>query len=179
MFGMAPAPRLFTKLLKVPISVLRRLLIRLVIYIDDLLLMAQTKEEIIKARDTTLYLLQALGLAINWSKSILAPCQELIIYLGVKINSVNMTFEVPEEKISKLRAMCQRALDTNTISLRQIAKVMGKLRATAQAFSPAPLQLRNIQSCLRQALAKNKSYEKRTELSQGSLHSTWEAKQTR
>jgi hypothetical protein len=166
MFGMAPAPRLFTKLLKVPISVLRRLLIRLVIYIDDLLLMAQTIEEIEMARDTTLYLLQALGLTINWKKSILTPCKELI-YLGVTINTTMMTFQVPQEKVSILKAMCQKALNTNRMTARKMASIMGKLRATAQAFSPAPLQLRNIQNSLKKALHRKSSYETTLKLNQG------------
>ena len=37
-FGLGPAPRIFTKILKVPISILRKLSIRLIIYIDDILI---------------------------------------------------------------------------------------------------------------------------------------------
>ena len=38
-FGLGPAPRIFTKLLKIPIALLRRINIRLVIFLDDVLLM--------------------------------------------------------------------------------------------------------------------------------------------
>ncbi len=167
MFGMAPAPRIFTKLMKVPMAVLRRLLIRLIIYIDDMLLMARTREQALEARDTAIYLLQSLGLTINWKKSILQPCQNLL-YLGVIVNSMDMTFQVPENKISDLKNMCEQTLKTNKLNLRKLAKVMGKLRATAQAFSPAPLQLRNLQSLLRSKLNKSKSYDCWTKLDQGS-----------
>ena len=34
-FGLGPAPRVFTKILKVPITILRKINIRIVIYIDD------------------------------------------------------------------------------------------------------------------------------------------------
>ena len=37
-FGLDPAPRIFTKLLKIPFSVLRRLNIITAIYLDDMLL---------------------------------------------------------------------------------------------------------------------------------------------
>jgi len=40
MFGLAQAPKIFSKLLKIPMSILRRLNIRLSIYIDDILIMA-------------------------------------------------------------------------------------------------------------------------------------------
>lgn len=43
-FDLGPAPRIFTKLLKVPIAILRRLKIRLVIYLDDMLLMGLSRE---------------------------------------------------------------------------------------------------------------------------------------
>jgi hypothetical protein len=112
MFGMAPAPRIFTNLMKVPMAVLRRLLIRIIIYIDDMLLMARTREQALEARDTAIYLLQSLGLTINWKKSILQPCQNLL-YLGVIVNSMDMTFQVPENKISDLKNMCEQTLKTN------------------------------------------------------------------
>ena len=43
-FGLAVAPRLFTKVLKPVVALLRRSAIRLIIYLDDLLFMNQSKE---------------------------------------------------------------------------------------------------------------------------------------
>ena len=43
-FGLAVAPRLFTKVLKPVVALLRRAGIRLIIYLDDLLFMNQSKE---------------------------------------------------------------------------------------------------------------------------------------
>ena len=96
-FGMAQAPRCFTKLMKVPISILRRIKIRLMIYIDDIIIMAQEMSHILMARDTTLYLLQSLGLTINFKKSVLNP-SHIMEYLGILINSISMTMELPQEK---------------------------------------------------------------------------------
>ena len=102
---MGPAPRIFTKLLKVPIAILRRLKIRLMIYLDDILLLAPTKEGVIKDRDTAIYLLEGLGFVINYNKSVMTPkkCQE---YLGVVVDSQSMTFSIPEGKINSLTALC-------------------------------------------------------------------------
>eukprot|EP00794_Sanderia_malayensis_P012626 gene12626-13916_t len=44
-FGLGPAPRVFTKILKVPVTLLRKLRIKLVIYIDDMLILAATQRE--------------------------------------------------------------------------------------------------------------------------------------
>ena len=49
-FGLGPAPRIFTKLLKVPISILRRLSIRVIIYLDDLLILGCSREEVKQSR---------------------------------------------------------------------------------------------------------------------------------
>ena len=64
-FGVGPGPRIFTKLLKVPLTILRRLMIEIVAYLDDLLIIEKTMEGAIRARDTVLFLLQRLGFTIN------------------------------------------------------------------------------------------------------------------
>jgi len=48
--------RIFTKLLKIPISILRRLNIRIIIYLDDMLLMRSTIEGFHMAKDTLIFL---------------------------------------------------------------------------------------------------------------------------
>ena len=77
-FGLGPAPRIFSKLLKVPITLMRRLNIHLVIYLDDILLMGRTLEEILMSRDTLIFLLQHLSFVINLlKKSVLKPSQQI------------------------------------------------------------------------------------------------------
>ena len=49
--GLEPASRVFTKLLKVTISVLRRLMIRVIIYLNDLLILGNSMSETFTARD--------------------------------------------------------------------------------------------------------------------------------
>ena len=51
-FGLGPAPIIFTKLLKVPIALLRRVNIRIIFYLYDMLLMKRTLPEILMAKDT-------------------------------------------------------------------------------------------------------------------------------
>ena len=46
-FGLRPAPRVFTKILRVPISLLRRLNIRIWINLDGILLMSQSIERLL------------------------------------------------------------------------------------------------------------------------------------
>ena len=85
-FGMGPAPRCFTKLMKVPMAMLRKLQIRTMIYIDDIIILAQQERDTLMARDTILYILESLGLTVNYAKSILEPCKRLQ-YLGMVIKN--------------------------------------------------------------------------------------------
>ena len=50
-FGLGPAPRIFTKILRVPVTILRKMKVRLVIYIDGMLIFAKSQQEVEMARD--------------------------------------------------------------------------------------------------------------------------------
>ena len=108
-FGLGPASRIFTKLLKITIAVLRRIQIRIIIYLDDMLLMSQTINGLKAARDTLVFLLQSLGFVINLQKSVLVPLQK-IEFLGLEIDSMRMTLTLPHEKVKKLRLKCKKLI---------------------------------------------------------------------
>ena len=95
-FGLGPAPRIFTKLLKIPMAIRRRINIWLIVYLDDMLLMSQTIEGLNMARDTLIFLLQELGFIINLKKSVLSATQKLE-FLSLEIDSVSMTLTLPME----------------------------------------------------------------------------------
>ena len=105
-FGLGPAPRIFTKLLKVPIALLRRVNIRIIIYLDDMLLMGRTLPEILMARDTLIFLLQHLGFAINLKKSVQHPVKQ-IEFLGLITDTEKMTFALSEKKLKHVSQQWQ------------------------------------------------------------------------
>lgn len=74
-FRLCIAPRVFTKLLKPVIEKLRTMGIHLVIYMDDMILMAASTHLLRKHIQLTLFLLENLGFIINSKKSILKPIQ--------------------------------------------------------------------------------------------------------
>uniref|UniRef100_A0A7M5U2R2 Reverse transcriptase domain-containing protein n=1 Tax=Clytia hemisphaerica TaxID=252671 RepID=A0A7M5U2R2_9CNID len=125
-FGLGPVPRIFTKLLKVPVSNLRRLNIRLIIYLDDILLMAQSISELLTARDSVIFLFQQLGLIINPKKSVLTPCQKME-FLGLEVDALTMTLFLPLEKVEKLKERCQKLLDNPQATLGEMASLIGYL----------------------------------------------------
>lgn len=165
-FGLSSAPRLFTKLLKPKVAVLRRLGVKLIIYLDDMLLMAETLEKLKQDRDSTLYLLQMLGFVINWEKSVLDPTQNIAV-LGFDIDSANMRFILPDSKVVSIKQKSRKLLSANTISVREMAKLSGKLVSTVQAVIPAGLQCRYMQMSQVRGLMQYQSYDTMIPITKG------------
>ena len=79
-------------------SVLRRLMIRAVLFLDDLLIFRNTMEEILVVRDSVIFLLQHLGFVTNFKKCVLELTQK-IEFLGIIVNSKTMTLFLTQEKV--------------------------------------------------------------------------------
>ena len=137
-FGLGPAPRLFTKLLKPVVALLRKLGLRLIIYLDNIIVFNQTQGGILRDRDSTLWLLQHLGFVINWKKPVLHParCME---YLGFVINSLEIKLFLPTEKMSQLLQDCKDLILEKSASARTVSHIIGRLTSTLQAVLLAPL----------------------------------------
>ena len=125
-FGLGSAPLIFTKLMKVPISLLRCLSICLIIYLDDMLIMARSVQELIFHRDTVIYLLQNLGFVLNLKKSVLEPSQK-IEFLGMVIDSMKMEISLPQEKLVKRMSQCKQVAENKEITTIDLTKLIGKL----------------------------------------------------
>jgi hypothetical protein len=152
-FGLGSAPRIFTKILKPVVAFLRRIGIRMIIYLDDCLILNQDKERLLQDRDTVLWIFQMLGLIINWKKSCLIPQQQME-FLGFQVNSRSMMLTLPQDKILDIQKRCSEMLKRETSSVRHLAKLIGKLTASAQAVLSAPLNYRRLQMQKSRALLK-------------------------
>ena len=91
-FGLGPAPGAFTKLFKIPMSVLMRLMIGAIIFLDDLLIFENTMDEILVARGSVIFLLQHLGFLINFKKCVLEPTQETLSGYDCELKDNDIVF---------------------------------------------------------------------------------------
>ena len=131
----------FIKLLKIPIAILRKINIQIIAYLDDMLLMSQTIEGLNMARDTLIFLLQQLGFIINLKKSVLLATQKLE-FLGLEIDSVNMTLTLPMGKVKSLTQKCRNLMENSKPTLWEITNLIGSLCSTPQTvIMPAFLQI--------------------------------------
>lgn len=59
-FGLGPAPKFFTKLMKITVAVLRLINILIIVYLDEMLLIDRTLQEPQMSRDTLIFLFKEL-----------------------------------------------------------------------------------------------------------------------
>ncbi len=96
-FGLALSPRVFTKVVEGALVPMREQGIRILNYLDDWLILAQSREQLCEHRDLVLSHLSQLGLQVNWEKSKLAPVQR-ISFLGMELDSVEQSARLTEER---------------------------------------------------------------------------------
>ncbi len=88
-FGLALAPRTFTKCMDAALAPLRLQGIRVLNYLDDWLILAHSRELVSRHRDMVLGHIHSLGLRMNAKKSVLLQSQRTV-FLGVRLDSVQM-----------------------------------------------------------------------------------------
>ena len=141
----------------------------MIIYLNDMLIMATSLEEILMSRDTVIFLLQHLGFLINLQKSKLEPNTKLE-FLVVEINSVDVATYLSEEKITDITNLCKKLLlqEENT-TLRELTSLIGKLISTYQAVLPTTLHCCSSQMYQITKLRANLCYEDKINLNAASL----------
>lgn len=129
-FGLSTAPWIFTMIMRAALSSLRRR-IRLVVYLDDILVMSETAESAVADTQAVIDRLTELGFFIS-SKSILSPSTQ-VEFLGMVLNSANMTVSLPSRKAISIAKEARYLLRNPTTTKRKAASFIGKLTATALA----------------------------------------------
>lgn len=123
-FGLCSAPRVFTKILKPLVARLRAMGIRLIIYLDDILVMGESPEEAVRHLNLIIDLLTSVGFLINYKKSVFSPSQFLELF-GLDIDTRNLTLSLPLAKVDSFISLCNSLLDNDLVQLRNVAKLLG------------------------------------------------------
>ena len=95
------------------------------------------------SRDILIFVLQSLGVVINFKKSIPQPSQQME-FLGLTIDTLQMTTLFTEEKIQKVIKCCQELYQNSQITLLKLRKLIALLSSTAQVVLPAQIQYRYL-----------------------------------
>ena len=95
-------------------------------YIDDTYLQQQLFNNALNSLHACKSLFTGLGLLIHPEKSLGIPSQVATV-LGFIINSLDMTISLTTEKKSSLMGLCHRVMQSNHITIRDLARVNEKL----------------------------------------------------
>ena len=148
--------------------------LKMIVYIDDILLMADTAAQAKSHLEALTFLLTGLGFVINAQKSITIPTQQ-IEFLGLKVNSLSLHLSLPGEKLHHIRMEVRQRLQRSQVTARQLAQLIGKLHAASRAALPAPLFYWSLQGDLHRVLnLTNQKYDALVSLSAQALEElTW------
>lgn len=131
-FGLCTAPYVFTKLLKPALHYLRSLGHLSVNYIDDFLCIGNSYKSCLNNVAATQELLIKLGFLINTDKSKIHPNKKCL-FLGFIFDSRNMSLTLPLEKKKRIKLMSNKLLNTNTCTIRELARFIGLLTSACPA----------------------------------------------
>jgi hypothetical protein len=138
-FGLSVVPWLFTRITKPILQWARQKGIRISAYLDDWILIANSKEQAQTQTTALLQTLNSLGWLINYQKSQLNPSQ-VLDHLGFQLDSQSMTIRLPGSKIRDLRRSIREVLKNSTTQTpRRIHSLTMRIKAATLAIFPANL----------------------------------------
>ncbi len=140
-FGLALAPRTFTKCMDAALAPLRLQGIRVLNYLDDWLILAHSRELVSRHRDIVLGHIHSLGLRVNAKKSVLLPSQRTV-FLGVRLDSVQMQARLAPARIPVFTACLARFKLGHHVSVGTCRRLLGLMAAASPVLPLGLLHMR-------------------------------------
>lgn len=152
LFGLSPGPLVFTKLGRVPITVLRYRGIMIFMYLDDVLIHAPTKKECAEHTSEAIHLLQALGFKIRWAKSQPFPTQ-VMDFLGWQLDYKAGSVALALHRVVKTKKVLRQFLAASDHTLRELSSVVGLLMSAQKGLKFVRMLARGAQHAMNRELS--------------------------
>ena len=146
-FGLSTSPFVFTRLMVVIATFLRRRAITLHPYLDDWLARNQNRRKLLEHRQFIKSLINSLGLIINYEKSDLVPAQ-VFTFIGMEFLTHINIVRVPQARQMKILESVRIFLQKTSVSARDFLSLLGQLKAAADFVMLGRLHLRPLQISL-------------------------------
>ncbi|KAL0177571.1 hypothetical protein M9458_026465, partial [Cirrhinus mrigala] len=153
-FGLALAPRTFTRCINAALSPLRQSGIRILNYLDDWLVIAQSRDTLENHKCQLLEHLKRLGLTINVQKSKLHPMQN-IAFLGMDLDSRSMRARLSQERMQSLISSLTSFKLGRVVVLKCFQRLLGRMAAAAVVCQLGLLHMRPLQLWLKSRVPSN------------------------
>jgi hypothetical protein len=126
-FGLSTAPKTFSILTNWVAQTLRQQWnIRILVYLDDYLIVHQNARILEDHVNITVQTLQRLGWKVNFEKSILHP-QKSIVYLGILWRTWDNLKSLPKDKVMLLSKNLKQVLAGGKLTLKSTQRTVGSL----------------------------------------------------
>ena len=146
-FSLSTSPFVFTRLMIVIATFLRRRAITLHPYLDDWLARNQNRRRLLEHRQFILSLINSLGLIINYEKSDLVPAQ-VFTFIGMEFLTHTNIVRVPQIRKMKILESVRMFSQKTSVSARDFLSLLGQLNAAADLVMLGLLHLRPLQISL-------------------------------
>ena len=146
-FGLSTSPFVFTRLMIVIATFLRRRAITLHPYLDYWLARNQNRRKLLEHRQFIMSLINSLGLIINYEKSDLVPAQ-VFTFIGMEFLTHINIVRVPQARQMKILDSVRIFLQKTSVSARDFLSLLGQLNAAADFVMLGRLHIRPLQMSL-------------------------------
>ena len=164
------------KLMKPVVALLRERGIRLIVYLDDILILCSCRDTLINQLKFVRDLFQVLGLLINKMESQLEPSQE-IVFLGLAISTITKQVSLPKDKVARIQQEAKQLQAMSEVSVQKLAILVGRITAAKQAIRVAPLFHRHLQALINRVVPLASSIEQVKQCYQQMVELSVEARQ--
>lgn len=146
-FGISLAPRTFTRCMDAVLAPMRQKGLRILNYLDDWLVCADSEEQCHHHVALLLKHIQGLGLKLNSVKSRLQPSQ-ITTFLGMVLDSNRETIVLTPERQQTFMACLHHFQPHSMVNWGLCLRLMGLMAAMVQVVPLALLYMRPVQRCL-------------------------------
>ncbi|KAI5631181.1 reverse transcriptase (RNA-dependent DNA polymerase) domain-containing protein [Phthorimaea operculella] len=143
-FGLSTAPIAFARISNWIATQLRKKNIRVIVYLDDFLLVNQSAQRLEEDLSFTVQFLINLGWKVNFQKSVLEPTQNLE-FLGIGWNTKLDQKYIPQKKINSLRRDLLSLIESKVWDWHQAKSMLGSLNFVEFVVPLGRLHCRQIQ----------------------------------
>ena len=143
-FGLATAPRTFTRVVKVIAEHLRRLGHTIFVYLDDWLLVAPSKERLLHSIAETCHLVDKLGFIRNREKSQLTPARR-IEFLGATLDFLQGRAFPTQSRVEDTVRCAEELLATDKAPASKWMRLLGLIASMVFILPLCRLRMRTVQ----------------------------------